>query len=318
MTVANRLDVVVLALATLFAPGPLFGQTQEQVVYFHTDAIGSVRAITDANGQLIERHDYLPFGEPYPADPEPQERRLFGGKERDHETRFEYFGGRYYASGSGRFTTVDPLLDTAAAIGDPQRWNRYVYVANNPFRYKDPDGRMLDTIVDILSTAYDVFDIGRTIYHGENVSGTQLGALAADVGGIFIPFATGGGAAIRAAARTEDVAEGAKVGVEVVQRAMSRAELNATKETGLLRGGREGTHFVSDAVNTNAKRAQQRLALPQAPEVRVTMEVPAGTMSPPQKVLPKNGMAGGGTERTSTGRIPVKILKVDEFGSPIP
>jgi RHS repeat-associated protein len=318
MTVANRLNVVILALATLFAPGPLFGQTQEQVVYFHTDAAGSVRAVTDANGQEVERHDYLPFGEPYPADPEPTERRLFAGKERDHETKFEYFGGRYYASSSGRFTTVDPVLDNTAALIDPQRWNRYTYVRNNPLRYTDPDGRVLDTIIDVLSVAYDAFDIGQTIYRGEDVSGAQIGAFAADVAGVFIPFATGGGAAVRAASRAADAAEGAKAGVEVVQRAMSRAELKATQETGLLRGGREGTHFVSDAVNTNAKRAQQRLALPKAPEVRVTMEVPAGTLSPPQKVRPKNGMPGGGTERTGTGRIPVRILKVDEFGYPIP
>src|SRR6185503_6583848 len=146
MTAANRLNIVVIALATLFAPGSLFGQTQEQVVYFHTDAIGSVRAITDANGQVIERHDYLPFGDLYPADPEPNEQRLFGGKERDHETKFEYFGARYYASGSGPVTTGDPVLDNASALIDPQRWNRYVYVRNSPLRYTDPDGRCIEDL----------------------------------------------------------------------------------------------------------------------------------------------------------------------------
>lgn len=64
-----------------------------------------------------------------------------------------------------------------------------------------------------------------------------------------------------------------------VQRAMSRAELEATQATGLLRGGRDGTHYVSDAVNSTATRAQQRLALPTRPEVRVTLEVPSGPFS---------------------------------------
>jgi hypothetical protein len=41
---------------------------------------------------------------------------------------------------------------------------------------------------------------------------------------------------------------------------MSRAELDATAETGLLRGGREGAHYVSDNVNSTATRAQMRLA----------------------------------------------------------
>jgi hypothetical protein len=105
----------------------------------------------------------------------------------------------------------------------------------------------------------------------------------------------------------------AAVGTEVVQRAMSGAELAATRSTGLLRGGRSGTHFVSDAVNSSALRARQRLALGQTPEFRVTMEVPAGRFSSPSRVLPANGMPGGGMERTATGNIPVQILDVIEY-----
>ena len=106
-----------------------------------------------------------------------------------------------------------------------------------------------------------------------------------------------------------------KKGTEVVQRAMSRAEMEATRKTGLLRGGREGTHYVSDAVNTTAKRARQRLGLPVKPEVRVTMEVPKGKFSPPSRtqpfeVQPGKVLPGGGMERTATGNIPVKILDV--------
>lgn len=107
-----------------------------------------------------------------------------------------------------------------------------------------------------------------------------------------------------------------RVGTEVVQRAMSRAELEATQSTGLLRGGREGTHYVSDAVNSTAGRAQQRLALPNTPEVRVTLEVPGGTFSPPTRVQPLElpggrVLPGGGMERTATGQVPVRIIRVD-------
>lgn len=55
---------------------------------------------------------------------------------------------------------------------------------------------------------------------------------------------------------------------------MSKAELKATQETGLLRGGREGAHYVTDSANSNAVRARHRSALPQTPEVKVTLEVP--------------------------------------------
>ena len=129
--------LVMLALLTL--PRVALAQTEE-VRYFHSDAIGSMRLVTDENGQVIESYDYLPFGEPYPSSTSTETRR-FGGKERDSETGFDYFGARYYSSGNGRFTTVDPLLDVAGAIVNPQRWNRYAYVSNNPLRSVDPDGR---------------------------------------------------------------------------------------------------------------------------------------------------------------------------------
>jgi hypothetical protein len=107
-------------------------------------------------------------------------------------------------------------------------------------------------------------------------------------------------------------------GSEVVQRAMSRAELEATRATGLMRGGRQGTHYVSDAVNGSAQRAQQRLALPTKPEVRATLEVPRGVFSPPSRIEPlqlPNGrvLSGGGTERSAVGEVRVRVIKVEDL-----
>ncbi len=91
---------------------------------------------------------------------------------------------------------------------------------------------------------------------------------------------------------------------------MSKAELKATQDTGLLRGGRDGTRYVTDSANSNALRARQRAALPQTPEVKVTLEVPCGKFSNPPKVEPAFNMPGGGMERTASGKIPAKIKKV--------
>jgi RHS repeat-associated protein len=129
----------------LLAFMPRVAQAQtEQVFYYHTDAIGSVRMITDETGQVVARYDYLPFGEPCdslcgtPSAPDP---RQFAGKEHNQETGFEYFGARFYSSGTGRFTTVDPMSVLSENMADPQLWNRYAYGRNNPLRYVDPDGR---------------------------------------------------------------------------------------------------------------------------------------------------------------------------------
>jgi RHS repeat-associated protein len=55
-----------------------------------------------------------------------------------------YFGARYYRADIGRFTTVDPVYTWQENLADPQRWNRYAYVRNNPLRWTDPDGRCID------------------------------------------------------------------------------------------------------------------------------------------------------------------------------
>jgi RHS repeat-associated protein len=110
----------------------------ESIEYYHTDALGSIRAVT--GGAPTVWHDFLPFGERVGGsafDPAVT-RRLFAGNERDAETGFDYLGARFYASQTGRLTTVDPVQ---GALGDPQTFNRYAYARNNPLRYVDPTGR---------------------------------------------------------------------------------------------------------------------------------------------------------------------------------
>lgn len=66
-------------------------------------------------------------------------RQQFTRKERDSETGLDYFGARYYAAPHERFNSVDPLMASGMAV-DPQSWNRYAHLANNPLRYSDDDG----------------------------------------------------------------------------------------------------------------------------------------------------------------------------------
>ena len=158
----NRIVVAVL-LGILLAPTT--ARAQEEVVYYHTDAIGSVRMITSETGGLIGRYDYLPFGELVPiAPPAPSDPRQFAGKERDAETGLDYFGARYHRAQSGRFISVDPVLNLEAALIDPQRWNRYSYALNNPLRIVDPDGREPVTVTTLAVTG----GIGAVLYGSWN------------------------------------------------------------------------------------------------------------------------------------------------------
>jgi len=122
--------------------------------YLTVDHLGSTRMVTDADGNVLKRYDYLPFGEELTAgtdgrttqmmyntglsatlqDVEPMK---FTGKERDAESGNDYFGARYDSSSMGRFLSPDPL---GGDLTNPQSLNRYSYVLNNPLTNTDPTG----------------------------------------------------------------------------------------------------------------------------------------------------------------------------------
>src|SRR5689334_16815751 len=104
--------------------------------------------ITDQNANVVARHDYLPFGEELtngqagrnaqfgPIDGVNQK---FTGQMRDSETQLDYFNARYFGGALGRFTSPDPA-NAGADLTDPQTWNAYAYVRNNPLAFTDPTG----------------------------------------------------------------------------------------------------------------------------------------------------------------------------------
>ena len=99
------------AALVVLCPAAALAQSGQVVEYYHADALGSVRAVTNQHGQVIARHDFLPFGEEVQAPAPPTEKRLFTGKERDAETGLDYFEARYLSSGVGRFSSPDPVVN---------------------------------------------------------------------------------------------------------------------------------------------------------------------------------------------------------------
>jgi RHS repeat-associated protein len=62
------------------------------------------------------------------------------GKERDQETGLDYFGARYYSGAQGRWTSPDEPFEDQF-VNNPQSWNLYSYVRNNPIARIDSQGR---------------------------------------------------------------------------------------------------------------------------------------------------------------------------------
>ena len=119
-----------------------------QVSYLTADHLGSPRVITNQNGAVTTRKDYMAFGdETYTAqrtsglgyDNQSETRKGYTGYEKDDESGLEFAQARYYNTTHGRFTSVDPLT-ASANVKNPQTFNRYSYVLNSPYKYTDPLG----------------------------------------------------------------------------------------------------------------------------------------------------------------------------------
>jgi RHS repeat-associated protein len=132
--------------------------TTPTVSYTATDTLGSPRVITDKNGNVTSRRDFMPFGEEIGVNTQqtvgrssnPQYnatdniRQKFTGYEKDKETDLDYAQARYYNNQHGRFTAVDPLLASGKS-SNPQTFNRYAYTMNRPLVHTDPTGLQVGT-----------------------------------------------------------------------------------------------------------------------------------------------------------------------------
>ena len=146
------------------AGGKLIGEYSTEisetpkVSYTTSDHLGSPRIITDENGMIVSRRDFMPYGEEifsagrttalgYTAD---TIRQKFTGKERDKETGLDYYFARYYVAGLGRFsaadyqemgfTSVSPRALPFSSRLVPQSLNLFSYVLNNPLNIEDTNG----------------------------------------------------------------------------------------------------------------------------------------------------------------------------------
>jgi RHS repeat-associated protein len=108
--------------------------------FHHVDHLGSTRVETDEMAHALATHAYYPYGTEIPPLQVSDNSHRFAGHERDNATSLDYMHARYYAGSLGRFLSTDPAHESVHP-GNPQTWNRYSYVVNNPISSVDPDGR---------------------------------------------------------------------------------------------------------------------------------------------------------------------------------
>ncbi|MEN5290715.1 RHS repeat-associated core domain-containing protein [Stenotrophomonas lactitubi] len=130
------LSVILRTLLALTLVACSSAASAQTVTYIHTDALGSVVAESDANGAVIKRHIYEPYGAV--AGGQVADGPGYTGHVSDSATGLSYMQQRYMDPELGVFLSMDPVTAYENPIG---MFNRYRYASGNPYRYTDPDGR---------------------------------------------------------------------------------------------------------------------------------------------------------------------------------
>ncbi len=123
-----------------FFNGQMVATRQDDDLYFiHGDHLGSASVTTDEDGIIVAEARYKPYGEELRApggDPLPTD---FGFTGQRNEASFGLmdYNARYYSPVLGRFISPDTIVPGKS---NPQAWNRYAYVFNNPLNFTDSTG----------------------------------------------------------------------------------------------------------------------------------------------------------------------------------
>ncbi|PKP51547.1 MAG: type IV secretion protein Rhs, partial [Bacteroidetes bacterium HGW-Bacteroidetes-1] len=114
-------------------------------------SLGSITAISDATGNLVESLSYDPWGRRRnPSNwndynvTSTMFDRGFTGHEHLPQFGLINLSGRVYDSFLVRFLSPDPYVQ---APDYSQNFNRYSYAFNNPLKYSDPDGEWVHLVV---------------------------------------------------------------------------------------------------------------------------------------------------------------------------
>ncbi|WP_234994948.1 RHS repeat-associated core domain-containing protein [Microbulbifer donghaiensis] len=118
--------------------------------FLHKDHLGSIESISDIAGSIQERRGFDPFGKVRDLNEDDSNggllgrditRRGFSGHEHLDGVELIHMNGRAYDYNLGRFLSVDPFISMP---GNSQAYNPYSYVMNNPLRYTDPTGYVVN------------------------------------------------------------------------------------------------------------------------------------------------------------------------------
>ncbi|MGH7603536.1 MAG: RHS repeat-associated core domain-containing protein, partial [Gemmatimonadaceae bacterium] len=113
-------------------------RTRTKYVY---DGHGSVRALTDPNGNVTDTYDYDAFGNLIHSSTRLStptlNNYLFAGEQFDPDLNLYYNRARYLSVSTGRFWSMDSYEGN---VSDPASLHKYLYANADPVDLRDPAG----------------------------------------------------------------------------------------------------------------------------------------------------------------------------------
>ncbi len=163
---------------------------KDSLLYGYSDHQGSLIALTNGNGIVLEKYAYDPWGlRRNPLDWTQSDNRTshilnrgYTGHEHIDPFAIINMNGRVYDPLTGMFLSPDPQLQ------DPDNWlnyNRYAYCYNNPLIYTDPTGEFIIEAMMIgafINATTQVLS-GNVHNAGDFFTAVGIGALSGLAGG---------------------------------------------------------------------------------------------------------------------------------------
>jgi RHS repeat-associated protein len=237
-------------LCTFETNSLLFGgsDTSRVAYYYHHDNLNSSSVLSSggSSGSQVEVDSYYPFGRVETNSPQAsfQVSRRFTGQVFDAESGLYYYNFRYYDPELGRFIQPDDRLPD---MSNPQSYNRYSYVMNDPLTYNDPTGHGVGSVAadamfntETLKSSYQLMTMHDTFANKMwEVPTATVGMAAGTADAAFNVLTLGGKGLVEGGLK-----EGVKAGVkELSKEGAEKATTKIVAET-TQAGEKEGVDLT--------------------------------------------------------------------------
>ncbi len=157
-----------------------------QITYYVTSPLGVTRTSLSATGSIAASGVFEPFGTLAKGD-KAAASISFSDEVHDTETGLDTYQYRSYNPRLGRWMSPDPSSEHFARLDNPQTYNLYAFVTNDPLKFTDLHGLSSESCGD---------DEGCGDWEDDNNSGDGLDDGGVDDGSVVYDSSYGGGVTV--------------------------------------------------------------------------------------------------------------------------